>query len=204
MNIAWLVHGFNVRDSGRSTIDRLGPYLRAAGWHVGQVDYGWRLLAGVAVGNPSEAADLAAMSRPGDIAIGHSNGCAIIHRATYLGARFDRVFYINAALNTESRPGPCVTEFHALYAPDDLAVLTARYLPCSLWGSMGRDGFTGHDERARNHNLHSLLGVTKLGHSGAFALMPKFGPAITRLTGKPKTNEEVSWRPHGTNTKVCI
>lgn len=189
MNIAWLVHGFNVRDSGRSTIDRLGPYLRAAGWRVGQVDYGWRLLAGVAVGNPSEAADLAAMSSPGDIAIGHSNGCAIIHRATYLGAKFRRVFYVNAALNTDARPGPCVTQFHVMYAPDDLAVLAARYLPCALWGSMGRDGFTGDDARHRGYNLHRMLGVTELGHSGAFEHMPKFGPAITHLAGKPVTQE---------------
>jgi len=179
---AWLVHGFNVSDDGARTIDRLGPWLRNAGWTVGQVDYGWRFLLGVWIGNPKEAEQFAALVRPGDIACGHSNGCTIIHRATVdHGAALDRVVYINPALGVRRAPGKNVRRAHVFYAPDDKAVLAARLVPSSLWGSMGRDGYQGDDPRVRNHDLHALLGVDTLGHSGVFHHMGRFGPKFTFL-----------------------
>ena len=44
---AYLVHGFNVRDGGRGTIDMMIPYFERCGWTVRQVDYDWTGLLGV-------------------------------------------------------------------------------------------------------------------------------------------------------------
>lgn len=184
MRTAWLVHGFNVSDLGGRTIDLVGPWLRNCGWKVGQVDYGWKFLLGVWVGNPKEARNFAKVVSPGDIALGHSNGCSIIHRATVdYDAPLDKVVYINPALDTDAAPGPQVREAHVFYAPDDMAVLAARFIPSVLWGSMGRDGYTGIDLRMWNHNLHQLLQTDSVGHSGAFKHMGKLGPKITFLVG---------------------
>ena len=38
-----LVHGYNVRDKGKRSIDKLAPYLEWQGWDVDtdSADYGW-------------------------------------------------------------------------------------------------------------------------------------------------------------------
>lgn len=184
---AWLVHGFNVRDGGAGTVDMLAPHLTAAGWVVSQYDYGWTLLLGVLFGNPGRGRELARDSEPGDVAIGHSNGCAIIHRALHSGAHFRRAVYINPALDVTAAPpaGGPLERVDVFYAPDDMAVLAAKVIPGVLWGAMGREGYQGPDSRIRNHNLHNVLGPP-LGHSGALHRVSSFGPFLSYILGPPR------------------
>lgn len=187
---AWLVHGFNVRDEGAGTIDRVGPYLDASGWVVSQYDYGWTLLLGVLFGNPGRARELSRDSEPGDIAIGHSNGCAIIHRALHAGAHFDQVVYINPALDTTAMLPPAdstrLRKLHVFHAHDDRAVHLARWIPGSLWGGMGRDGYEGPaDPRIQNRPLHRII-APPIGHSGALHRADQFGPYLAYIVGAPQ------------------
>jgi len=181
----WLLHGFNVSDGGAGTVDRLADWLNAYGYDVQQFDYGWIGLAGALMGNEQRARDLAREATPEDIAIGHSNGCAIIHRASHLpDSDFARVVYLNPALDVDAAPGPGVRRCDVFHARDDVATLAARFIPGALWGSMGRDGYIGGDPRMRSHEWHRVLGVPlsiAIGHSGAFRYIDRVGPYIERV-----------------------
>jgi hypothetical protein len=144
---AWLVHGFNVSDGGTDTIDMLTLPLARRGWEVKpkRLDYGWRLLTQL-WGNPRVAAELAGLAKADDLAIGHSNGCTIIHRATHMDyCKLRNVCYINPALDVGATPGPCVEKVLVLHTSDDVATLLARFLPGVLWGAMGRYGYQGEE-----------------------------------------------------------
>lgn len=187
----YFVHGFNVRDDGARTIDKLAPYVETQGWNVKQFDYGWTGLFLTLVGNASRARTLAHLSQEGDSAIGHSNGCAIIHRATYDGAKFKRIVYINPALDVDARPAPGVQYCLVLHSPDDVAVWAARLLPFVLWGAMGRDGYKGTpDNRVVNVNLKSFFGgEERIGHSDGFddERIAGLGALVALKLGAPVT-----------------
>jgi hypothetical protein len=187
MKSCYLVHGFNVNDDGKDTIDRLAPFIDANGWQVRQFDYGWTGLLMTLLGNSGRARTLAHLSIAGDIAIGHSNGCAIIHRATHQGAGFDTVVYINPALDVDVAPGPKVKRCVVFHSPDDRAVFVAKLIPGVLWGAMGRYGYQGEpDDRIMNINLRELLGA-RVGHSGAFCVkhLYAFAQTLTNQIGTP-------------------
>jgi len=189
---AWLVHGIFSRGSGATSIDRLGPFFRAAGWRIAQVDYGVRGPLGAFILNDDVARGLAMDAGPDDVVIDHSNGAAVGQRASLEpGARFQRMIHISGALDVDAVPGPAVRRCWVCHSPDDGVLAAARYVPRwlggALWGAQGRDGYRGDDPRMINLNLHDVLGVSTLGHGGMFAreLIGKLGPALTAAAGQP-------------------
>ncbi len=188
---AWLVHGFNVRDGGAASIDRLRPHLEARGWTVRDLDYGWRGLLGVRLCNAGTAATLASLSDPADAAIGHSNGCAIIRRAVVAGARFARIVLINPALDRDTEWPGHTGAIEVWHAPSDVATWAARWLLFHPWGDMGRHG--GDGRWYVNHDADRIASEAagrrvELGHSGVFSdrWISTFGPLIAASVG----NEE--------------
>ena len=181
-----LVHGFNVRDDGVGTIGRLQPYLTARGWDSIIFKMGWMDLLQVYIQNRRHAKRLAEAAvnarKLGHevIAIGHSNGCAVIHLATErYNAPFSRIVYLNPALDNDKVPGPQVERCDVWYSPSDLTVKLATWLPASDWGNMGSVGYCGSDPRMHNHNKEKMA-VHSDGHSD-FAKGEKlayFGPLI--------------------------
>ena len=59
MKTAILIHGFNNFDCGKDNIDKLRPYLIAAGYKVIDLDYGWFGLLMAKFGNNRIANQLA-------------------------------------------------------------------------------------------------------------------------------------------------
>lgn len=173
----YLLHGFNVSDGGAGSIDKLKPYLRG---EVCEFDYGWVGLLGVRFGNKSRAKSLAAMVKPGDVGIGHSNGCAILHLASHLGAPFRKLVYINPVLDADAEPGPQVESCDVWHSPSDAPVRFASWLPWHTWGSMGAEGFKGSDERITNYNKQNDFAMSSFGHSDVFRddRIGYFGPLI--------------------------
>jgi len=164
----YIVHGFNVSDEGRGTIDRFRPYLERAGYKVVDVDYNWVFLGRVRLCNNNLSRMLASMSEPDSIALGHSNGCALIHQATHYGARFREVVYINPALNREEVPGDLVEWCHVWHSPDDLPVKLASFLWHHKWGKMGAIGYKGNDPRVINYDKQNDYDVISKTHSDVF------------------------------------
>jgi len=186
--VALLVHGFNVRDNGLGTVARLAPYFNVRNWDTIVFRMGWMDVLQVYTQNKRHAKRLAEAAKNAKlrnnqpvVALGHSNGCAVIHLATTLyGAPIDRVAYVNPALEKDLVPGSAVDHCDVWYSPSDTPVKWARYLPKHIWGEMGRTGYVGEDDRMDNHNKQDDFLVSSKKHSD-FAKAEKltyFAPLI--------------------------
>jgi pimeloyl-ACP methyl ester carboxylesterase len=168
---AILIHGFNVRDEGNSTVGTLVPYLQAAGFHVKRPRYGWRGLLGVRYLNDTFSQLIADLSEPGDTLIGHSNGCAIAVQAVEKTEHeFDRLVLINPALDSDYLFPSNVRRIDVWHSPSDAPVRFAKLLPWHSWGDMGAVGYRGlYDPRVRSFNKENGFEVSSSSHSDVFA-----------------------------------
>ena len=129
--------------------------------------------------NAGTAHILASILDPDSIAIGHSNGCAVIERAARYGAKFKHVTLINPALDND-RVILGAGTVNVWYSPHDVATLLAGFLPWHPWGSQGRDGYVGTDSRYKQFN-EDILFYTNVGHSGVFNLKYSCQTIIRKL-----------------------
>lgn len=179
MTTVHLTHGFNVRDGGAASTDKLRPYFEAAGYAVDEDDYGWVGLLRLRSTNKRVAARLAAHVKPGDIGCGHSNGGLIVVMAADLGAPFAGLILIHPALESDRVFAPQVSWITVYHSELDGVVDVAEgldWLPWNWrkehpWGDMGSRGYTGDDPRCRNIN-------DKKDHSGIFRHLKVWGPRI--------------------------
>lgn len=101
--------------------------------------------------NKTLAKILAAQSWAGDIAISHSNGCAIVYRSLLFGARFKAIFFFSPALAKDVVFPPSVEKIFIFHTKKDIPVRIAKLLPWKgVWGDMGNTGFVGVDSRVVN------------------------------------------------------
>lgn len=168
MTVCHLVHGFNVKDGGKATIDKLIPFLERKKITVFQHDYGHLDIVGVLRRNKAIAAKIKPQLSPGDVAIGHSNGCAILVKSLQQGAKLDKLILINPALDKNFQFPAGVNEIHVFHNKHDKAVVMAKWLRklvfwrnSFIWGEMGNKGYQGNDTRVTNH-------VLAKGHSAVF------------------------------------
>lgn len=145
-----LVHGFNVSDGGEKTVARLQPYLEDYGHNVKLFSYGWVGLMGVWFLNPRIVKEFMERIEPGDCAIGHSNGCVIIHMAAFYGAPLRLLIYFSPALKTDLPIAEQVEHVQVNSTPFDSAVKFARWVRLlvpwapfgdPIWGDMGVIGY---------------------------------------------------------------
>jgi hypothetical protein len=169
-NNCHLVHGFNVRDGGAGTTDKLIPLVESLGLNPVQHDYGWLDFFGVLRKNKDIALEIKEqLVDHDDIGIGHSNGCPILVKALLQGAKFSVLILINPALDKNYEFPGDVKEIHVFHNDNDLAVVGAKWLRKSvfwrddfLWGEMGNTGYQGGDSRVTNHAFAN-------GHSDVFS-----------------------------------
>lgn len=183
-----LVHGFNVKD-WRNSVGNLRPYFDTYEEVVAlPIDYGWVGLWGLKKKNKKTAklivetaknALLGSFDRV--IAIGHSNGCAILYQAVERGAPISKLVFINPALD---KTVPFSVPTDIWYSPSDTAVKYSKYVPnffVKCWGEMGRVGalFCGDD--IHNYNKEEDYPVCSKGHSDIFEedKLVFFGPLIS-------------------------
>lgn len=168
MSKYYLLHGFNVKDGGAATTGSLRPALEAAGHEVVELRYGWMGRMRVRLCNESLARALADLVEEGSNLIAHSNGAAIAYLACKHGAKFDKVFLINPALDAEKEMLN-IRKVHVFHSLSDPWTRLARWIPFSPWGRQGAIGYTGVDldNKYRHTELDRLTGE-KTGHSGIF------------------------------------
>lgn len=158
---AYLIHGFNVKDRGANTTDKLRPHLEALGYDVTELDYPWFGRVKTRLCNKAMAMIAAETVEDGSMVFGHSNGCAVIYYMAQFNSNFSHITLINPALDAKKVPaGDCGVD--VWYASNDQPVRIAKYIPYSPWGDQGRVGYVGSDPRVQNHPLGTI------GHSGAF------------------------------------
>ncbi len=171
-----LVHGFNIRDGGRGTIDQLAPLIRDAGYEVDvdEADYGhfniWMIRLKKSKIRQRVLYRLARSFETADVIITHSNGANFTTQALLmLPAEFNNtkiVIHISPALDTDTEIPLAVKHQLVLYTPHDKAVRLSSWIPFNFpWGRMGAKGYTGEDNRNTNMKEAEVKG-----HSLWFAI----------------------------------
>jgi len=156
-----LVHGFNVKDGGKHTVDRLAPYIITAGHEVDldEGDYGffniWMVRLFKTWKKNRVLFRLADAFKSADVIITHSNGANFTTQALdLLPAKYNnkiRVIHISPALDKKTEIPQAVKHQLVLYTPNDFWVKLSSYLLFHPWGRMGAVGYQGHDNR--NYNV---------------------------------------------------
>jgi hypothetical protein len=169
-----LCHGIHTA-VGSPVVEELIPYLTAAGFAVAYPDYGWIAGLETRIANPLIVRSILPYIEPGDIWVGHSNGCAIGYDLMHLGAPLVGAAFINGALET-ALLRPAQVKWIDVYfnAGDELteAAQIAEHIGLvdPSWGELGHSGYTGTDPAWTNLNCGATPPLPVVaGHSDFFA-----------------------------------
>ena len=167
-----LVHGFNIRDGGRGTVDQLAPLIRDAGHtvDVDEGDYGyfniWMIRFKKSKTRQAVLYRLAKAFETAQVIITHSNGANFTTQALeFLTTEYNNtkiVIHISPALDTNTDIPLAVKHQLVLHTPHDKAVKLSTWIPFKHpWGRMGAKGYTGTDNRNTNLKVESVKGHSK-------------------------------------------
>lgn len=168
-----LIHG--IHTAGVSPVKGLIPYLQKQGFEVLYPEYGWIAGLETKLLNPLIVGVLLPYLQPGDVLIGHSNGCAISYDLMNAGARLAGACFINGALEQKIDRPPWVDFIDVYYNPGDEITETAKvaeelHLVDPVWGEMGHGGYSGDDPQIFNFNCGAGGGMPVVaGHSDFFS-----------------------------------
>jgi hypothetical protein len=178
------LHG--IRTGARTEVKGLIPYLMGAGFDVAYPDYGYELELETRFVNPMIVGSILPYIKPGDILVGHSNGCALILDLLDAGAPATRLALINPALETCPVFPERIIAVDVYFNPGDTiteAAAIAERLGWvdHVWGEMGHAGYQGSDPRVENINCgQQTLLPSVHGHSDIFTpdKLKDWGPYI--------------------------
>jgi hypothetical protein len=169
MNKTVLVHGFNVRDGGKRSVDTLAPMLEALGHNVDldEADYGYWSLFKIYFGaKGSVYKRLQAAFEDADLIVTHSNGANFAIQALRRMERDNKkrvVVHLSPALKRNTPAPPNIIMQYVYHTLSDFAVRLSTYLPFLPWGRMGSHGST-RIYRTVNRDFTGMV----RGHSGWF------------------------------------
>lgn len=168
-----LIHGFNVRDGGRKSVDQLAPLIIGAGHQVDvdEADYGfwslWKIILFAGKTRRDVLRRIEGAIEKADGVIGHSNGANFgIQALDALPPSFDRTkvaIWISGAADRDTPIPESVKAQLVLYTPNDIWVRLSSYIPFNSWGRMGAAGYSGSDDRNTNIEVPEIKR-----HSGWF------------------------------------
>jgi hypothetical protein len=117
------------------------------------------------------------------IGIGHSNGCALLYRAVKVGAPFDKLIFLNPALDRGKKFPEQVKQIHVFYTPHDKPTRISRWLLWHPWGNMGQKGSSSDDLRIINWDMSVgfIKGSEVKSHGGVFKKLEYYGPVIADI-----------------------
>jgi hypothetical protein len=96
---------------------------------------------------------------PSDILIAHSFGCLASIYAMREGARFDKVFFFGAAAEQDEDIPDAFNHLYNIHSAADGALSLGEKLPFHKFGALGRDGYTGSNQKVIN------VPVSGMGHN---------------------------------------
>lgn len=162
-----LVHGFNVRDGGTGTVDRLAPFL-AGDVDTDEADYGWVGLIGVRLRRKKLTRRISRALHGVDAVVTHSNGAAYAIEALWaadLPPNSVKLIHFSPALDRDVTLPPSVSEQHCFHTTGDFWCKVARWLPFHPWGAAGAYGIReSYGTRTYNHDYSHKVDS----HSGWF------------------------------------
>lgn len=153
------VHGiYNFSWSKDSFTDRMLDGLSNHGYETVDVAGRW-MLAFLAYSDwaiEKRAQAILDVHRAGDALIAHSFGCLASLHAMRKGARFSKVIYFGAAVESNVRfPKRAFEALYNVHSNTDRALELGKRLPFGHeFGGLGYDGYTGRDKRIINVPAH--------------------------------------------------
>lgn len=153
MKTCYLIHGIETSDSKRSTISFLKYTLSE--FNVETLSYGYVpviLAFVISFLNFFFALRLKRNIAPGQILIGHSNGCALAYDISSDIETLGLVL-INPALDNDVVFDPRLAFVHIYWSRNDEVTWLSKYIPFSKWGSMGAEGYKGEDARVMQWDM---------------------------------------------------
>ncbi len=178
-----IVHGIHTGDDAH-WMEELAREFRAAGFCAQSWTYGYAHALTTRWQNPKRAQQLAWLIEPGDIVVGHSNGCCLAWMAANLGAQIGGAVFLNPALDSEAVMPAHVPWVNLYPNRQDSVVTWARLFRAHPWGSQGRDGLTVEDPRYLTRftdEITHALGMPITGHSAIINEgLPSWGPVIVQ------------------------
>lgn len=193
-----MIHGINTIDAGASTTAKFRHSIQRQGDWPEVIGYRWVILPSntnkVMAKYVAERIEFHKNNGKKVVVIGHSNGCAIMDRASHLRKvdnngvviHADAYCYLNPAVKRNRAPEG-VNFFLVWHSHDDDVVGAARiyskylrrFLNFRPWGSMGRDGYQGNATNRVNFKYSkSPFNPTGSGHSGIFNKFSVFEPLV--------------------------
>lgn len=176
-----IIHGIHVSEP-KDSIGAIAPYFENYGHEAIVHSYGHITALTARFRNPGIAQRIGTQVRPGDVLIGHSNGCDVIRRIAENGTSFAGAILFNPALDCDIQFAEGIDWIDVYHNRDDVAVALARLLLWHPWGVMGRDGYTGSDPRVTNIDTWADVNrhTEGRGHSGVIARLFKWAPTARR------------------------
>jgi len=167
-----LVHGFNVRDGGRGTVDQLSWLIRDDGYKVDldEGDYGfftiWMIRFKKSKIRQRVLYRLAKTFETAQVIITHSNGAHFCTEALeLLPTAYNNtkiVIHISPALDRDTEIPLAVRQQLVMHTPHDKAVKLASWIPFNHpWGRMGAKGYSGDDNRNTNLEVPEVKGHSR-------------------------------------------
>ena len=155
-----LVHGFNVKDGGAGSIDRLAPHLEKRGHEVecDEADYGYYDLIKVRFAKYSAVRRILGALNRADAVVTHSNGANYATKALnlFFGQRV-QVIHLSPALNSDTKVPSNISRGWVFFTKTDWTVWISSLLIGHAWGRMGQRGYTGGDPRITNIDHTDLV-----------------------------------------------
>ena len=152
-----LVHGFNDKTAGATTVDMLAPFIKNAGYivDIDEGDYGYFNLLMIRMFKKKKRKRvlyrLSKAFETADVIITHSNGAYFTTEALdQLPSAYNNtklVIHISPALNSSTPIPEAVKAQLVLYTPHDGWVKLSSFLPLHPWGRMGARGYTGDSNK---------------------------------------------------------
>ena len=163
-----LVHGFNVRDGGSHTVDKLAPFILSSGHQVDldEGDYGffniWMVRLFKSWRKSRVLYRLAKAFETADVIITHSNGANFTTQALdLLPEEYNNellVIHISPALDRDTEIPQSIRGQLVLHTPHDGWVKLSSLLWFHPWGRMGAVGYKGSDNRNHNVEVRAVKG----------------------------------------------
>lgn len=172
----FLVHGIRAKDKGAKSMGKLATELSHSFDRVHTVSYGYVLIPinnKKAVTAIIKSLEKNRTKDSDNVIVAYSNGCWAAVQVAEMGYKVDHLVLISPALHRSHAIPEQVKRVDIYYSKGDRVVELGRVwrsivniLPWNWkgygkphnWGSMGRYGYQGNDERIHNHHMGEDVG----------------------------------------------
>lgn len=140
------INGINTH--GQSSTDLMLGRLNTMGWDTHDFNYKHTNVLTARWNRKKAAKKLLNEMEPGDCAVAHSFGCAVLFEALRMGAEFKTIFLFSPAMShAVTMPYHSCKDAYVVYHPGDKAIKMGAKLVFHVFGKMGIIGYGGPMDR---------------------------------------------------------